>query len=75
LSSNTILCSVIYPTSFVSTGQQYKNTQNCAKSWKPKSLKDVLVRADISLDLPTMVSVKNVIWDDVWREKTSNDVG
>jgi hypothetical protein len=25
---------VIYPTSFVSTGQPYKNTQNCAKSSK-----------------------------------------
>ena len=34
LSSHTILRSVIYPTSFVSTGQPYKNTQNCAKSSK-----------------------------------------
>jgi hypothetical protein len=34
LSSLTILHSVIYPTSFVSTGQPYKNTQNCVKSSK-----------------------------------------
>jgi hypothetical protein len=34
LSSHTILHSVIYPTSFMSTGQPYKNTQNCAKSSK-----------------------------------------
>ena len=34
LSSHTILCSVIYPTSFVNTGQPYKNTHNCAKSSK-----------------------------------------
>ena len=34
LSSHTILRSVMYPTSFVSTGQPYKNTQNCAKSSK-----------------------------------------
>jgi hypothetical protein len=34
LSSLTILRSVIYPTSFVSTGQPYKNTQNCVKSSK-----------------------------------------
>jgi hypothetical protein len=34
LSSHTILRSVIYPTSFVSTGQPYKNTQNCVKSSK-----------------------------------------
>jgi hypothetical protein len=34
LSSNTILRSVIYPTSFVSTGKPYKNNQNCAKSSK-----------------------------------------
>jgi hypothetical protein len=34
LSSHTILRSVIYPTSFVSTGQPYKNTQNCAQSSK-----------------------------------------
>ena len=32
--SHTILRSVIYPTSFVSTGQPYKNTQNCVKSSK-----------------------------------------
>jgi hypothetical protein len=32
LSSHTILRSVIYPASFVSTGQPYKNTQNCVKS-------------------------------------------
>ena len=55
LSSHTILRSVIYPTSFVSIGQQYKNTQNCVKSpknhpafRKPKRLKDILVIADIS---------------------------
>ena len=34
LSSLTILRSVIYPTSFVSTEQPYKNTQNCVKSSK-----------------------------------------
>ena len=34
LSSLTILRSVIYPISFVSTGQPYKNTQNCVKSSK-----------------------------------------
>jgi hypothetical protein len=34
LSSHTILRSVIYQTSFVSTGQRYNNTQNCAKSSK-----------------------------------------
>jgi hypothetical protein len=34
LSSHTILRSVIYPASFVSTGQPYKNTQNCVKSLK-----------------------------------------
>jgi hypothetical protein len=34
LSSHTILRQVIYPTSFVSTGQPYKNTQNCEKSSK-----------------------------------------
>jgi hypothetical protein len=28
------LFAVIYPTSFVSTGQPYKNTQNCVKSSK-----------------------------------------
>jgi hypothetical protein len=33
-SSHTILRSVIYPTLLVSTGQPYKNTQNCAKSSK-----------------------------------------
>ena len=49
LSSHTILRSVIYPASFVSTRQPYKNTQSCVKSSKkPKSLKDILVRADIS---------------------------
>jgi hypothetical protein len=56
LSSHTILCSVIYPTSFVSTGQPYQYTHNCAKSSKnhpsslsgPNSLRDILVRADIS---------------------------
>jgi hypothetical protein len=53
LSSHTI-----YPTSFVSTGQRYKYTQNCAKSSKnhpswlsgnPEVWKICLVRADISL--------------------------
>ena len=34
LSLHTILRSVIYPASFVSTGQPYKNTQNCVKSSK-----------------------------------------
>ena len=34
LSSHTILRSVFYPTLFVTTGQPYKNTQNCAKSSK-----------------------------------------
>jgi hypothetical protein len=56
LSSHTILCSVIYPTSFVSTGQPYQYTHNCANSSKnhpsslsgPNSLRDILVRADIS---------------------------
>jgi hypothetical protein len=36
-------------------------------------LHDILTTAGISpLDLPTMVSIKNVIRDDVWRAKTSN---
>jgi hypothetical protein len=45
VSSHTILCSVIYPTSFVSTGQPYKNTHNCEKfsknhpSWLSGNLK------------------------------------
>jgi hypothetical protein len=53
LSSHTILRSVSYPTSFVSTGQPYKNTHNCAKSsknhpsWLSGNLK-VWRRADIS---------------------------
>ena len=34
LSSHAILRSIIYPTSFVSTGQPYKNTQNCVNSSK-----------------------------------------
>ena len=34
LSSHTILRSLIYPASFVSTGQPYKNTQYCVKSSK-----------------------------------------
>ena len=57
LSSHTILRSVIYPTSFVSTGQPYKKHPELCKIFKeppvlafrkPKSLKDILVRADIS---------------------------
>jgi hypothetical protein len=48
LSSHTILCSVIYPTSFVSTGQPYTNTQNCAKSSKnyPSWLSDFRLLTD-----------------------------
>ena len=48
LSSHTILHSVIYPTSFVSTGQPYKNTQNCAKSSKnhPSWLSDFRLLTD-----------------------------
>ena len=52
LSSHTILRSVVYPPSLVSTGQPHKNTQNCAKSskndpsWHSGNPK-VLVRADI----------------------------
>ena len=81
LSSHTILRSVVYPTSFVSTGQPYKNTQNCAKSSKnhpswlsgnPKVWKISWWELTSPLDLPTMVNVKNVIRDDVWRAKTSN---
>ena len=34
LSLHTILRLVTYPASFVSTGQPYKNTQNCVKSSK-----------------------------------------
>ena len=75
LSSHTIMRSVIYPTSFVSTGQPYKNTQNCAKSSKnhpswpsgnPKVWKSSWWELTSPLDLPTMVSVKNVIRDNVW---------
>ena len=81
LSLHTILRSVIYPASFVSTGQPYKNTQNCVKSSKnhpswpsgnPKVWKTSWWELTSPLDLPTMVSVKNVIRDDVWRAKTSN---
>jgi hypothetical protein len=81
LSLNTILRSVIYPASFVSTGQPYKNTQNCVKSSKnhpswpsgnPNVWKTSWWELTSPLDLPTMVSVKNVIRDDVWRAKTSN---
>ena len=81
LSSHTILPSVIYPASFVSTGQPYKNTQNCVKSSKnhpswpsgnPKVWKTSWWELTSPLDLPTMVSVKNLIRDDVWRAKTSN---
>ena len=81
LSSHTILCSVIYPASFVSTGQPYKNTQNCVKSsqnhpsWpsgNPKVWKTCGWELTSPLDLPTMVSVKNVTRDDVWLAKTSN---
>ena len=81
LSSHTILHSVIYPTSFVSTGQPYKNIQNCAKSSKnhtswlsgnPKVWKISWWELTSPLDLPTMVSVQNMIRDDVWRAKTSN---
>ena len=74
LSSNTILRSVIYPTSFVSTGKPYKNNQNCAKSSKkkpvlafrkPKYLKDILVRADMSLRSAYNGQCQNVIRNDV----------
>ena len=70
LSSHTILRSVIYPASFVSTGQPYKNTQKCVKysknhpSWpsgNPKVWKTSWWELTSPLDLPTMVSVKNVI--------------
>jgi hypothetical protein len=48
LSPHTILRSVIYPTSFVSTGQPYENTQNCAKSSKnhPSWLSDLRLLTD-----------------------------
>ena len=81
LSSHTILRSVIYPTSFGSTRQPYKNTQNCVKSSKyhpswpsgnPKLWKTFWWELTSPRDLPTMVSVKNVSRDDVWRAKTSN---
>ena len=76
-----IMRSVIYPTSFVSTGQSHKNTHNCAKSSKnhpswfsrnPKVWKISWWELTSPLDLPTMVSAKNVIQDDVWRAQTSN---
>ena len=76
LSSHTILCSVIYPTTFVSTGQPYKNTHNCAKvsknhpSWLSGNQKVSKIswwELTSSLHLPIMASVKNVIRDDVWR--------
>ena len=63
------------------TGQPYKNTQNCVKSSKnhpswpsenPKVWKTSWWELTSPLDLPTMVSVKNVIRDDVWLAKTSN---
>jgi hypothetical protein len=80
LSSHTILRSVIYPTSFVSTGQPYKNSQNCAKSstnhpsWpsgNPKVWKTSWWDLTSPLDLSTMVSVK-IWWPSVCRK---NHVG
>ena len=69
LSPHTILISVIYPPSFVSTGQPYNNTQNCAKSSKnhmhpswlsgnPKVWKISWWELTSPHDLPTMISVK-----------------
>ena len=48
LSSHTILRSVVYPPSLVSTGQPHKNTQNCAKSSKdhPSWLSDFRLLTD-----------------------------
>ena len=80
-SSHIIMRSVIYPTSFVRTEQPYKNTHNCAKSSKnhpswllrnPKVWKISWWELTSPLDLPTLISVNNVIRDDVWRANTSN---
>ena len=82
LSLHTILLlSVIYPASFVSTGQPYKNTQNCVKSSKkhpswpsgnPKVWKTSWWEMTSPLDLPTIVSVKHVIrdWLPLWYLQT-----
>jgi hypothetical protein len=56
LSSHTILCSVMYTTSFVNTGQPYRNTQNCAK---------------YSKNNPSWLSENPKIWKIYWWELTS----
>jgi hypothetical protein len=83
LSSHTILRSVMYPTSFVSTGQPYKNTQNCAKSSKnhpswlsgnPKLWKIYWWEFTSPLDLHPMINVKNVTMHDVQKHPIHTDI-